>query len=175
MEIVNFFEKLTGRWFSQRTTHDLATHQSKAGKSDLDIRLLDPSDIAIQQLCDSLSIDPTSALCGLKVTQKSTIEGNSKQQIGSTLLVPLASTDNEIKGQLIRHAVGVPPIQSQYSLDNEVLTISSQGNDIHTQERWWFITDNLRMRTNVLKHKDGFELASFCSEIKLGDSATSNR
>jgi len=50
MEIVNFFEKLAGRWFSQRTTHALSTQQSKAGKSDLEIEFLPPEADAVQQL-----------------------------------------------------------------------------------------------------------------------------
>ncbi|NJM85498.1 MAG: phycobiliprotein lyase, partial [Leptolyngbyaceae cyanobacterium RM2_2_21] len=35
MEIVNFFEKLEGSWFSQRTTHYVSTQTSQSGQSDL--------------------------------------------------------------------------------------------------------------------------------------------
>ncbi|MEM8805414.1 MAG: phycobiliprotein lyase [Cyanobacteria bacterium P01_G01_bin.38] len=172
MEIVNFFEKLAGKWFSQRTTHDLATQQSKAGKSDLEAELLTSADADVEQLCKSLSVDPSFVLCGLKVSQKSTVEGNPKQQFGSALIVPLTpetgTPEGTIEGTLLSHTASHPPTQSRYSLANEVLTIETTHGTTHAQERWWFITDNLRMRTSVLEHQDGSQVASFCSEIRMG-------
>ncbi|MEM9162013.1 MAG: phycobiliprotein lyase, partial [Cyanobacteria bacterium P01_F01_bin.4] len=120
----------------------------------------------------SLSIDPSFALCGLKITQKSTIEGNPKQQFGSALIVPLtpelATPEGTIEGNLLSHAASHLPTQSRYSLTNEILTIETTDDTTHAQERWWFITDNLRMRTSILKHQDGSQVASFCSEIRMG-------
>ncbi|MEM1281081.1 MAG: phycobiliprotein lyase, partial [Cyanobacteria bacterium P01_H01_bin.152] len=32
--------------------------------------------------------------------------------------------------------------------------------------RLWYMNPNLRMRTNLVKRADGFQMASFCSEIR---------
>ncbi|NEP18060.1 MAG: phycobiliprotein lyase [Leptolyngbya sp. SIO4C1] len=167
MEIVNFFEKLAGRWFSQRTTHDLSAQQSKAGQSNLEATFLAATAPPVQQLCEQLGVDASLALCGLEITQTSTVDGNPQQRTGSALVVPL-TPESDTAGELLRSGTGVAPAKSRYSWEAEIFTVSSEADDIRSEERWWFITDNLRMRTNILKRPDGFHLASFCSEIRLG-------
>ncbi|MEO0455665.1 MAG: phycobiliprotein lyase, partial [Cyanobacteria bacterium P01_A01_bin.114] len=114
MEIVNFFEKLAGKWFSQRTTHNLVSQQSQAGKSDLEVEFLESADTDIAKLCQSFAIDPGSALCGLKVTQKSTIEGNPKQQLGSALIVPLSPEHSSSEGTAEGTLLNRTPRQSTF-------------------------------------------------------------
>jgi hypothetical protein len=173
MEIVNFFEKLAGRWFSQRTTHALSTQQSQAGKSDLEVEFLAPDAAEVQQLCQAHG--ETSPLCGLKIQQSSTLEGDSAPpKVSTALLVPLAPTplaptSESFEGNLLRSGSGSGTAQkSTYSLEDEVLTIISDGAEGHAEERLWFINDNLRMRTGLVERADGLRLASFCSEIRLG-------
>ncbi|MEO0771049.1 MAG: phycobiliprotein lyase [Cyanobacteria bacterium J06649_4] len=175
MDIVNFFEKLAGRWFSQRTTHALSTQQSKAGKSDLEIAFLPPDTAEVQQLCETmLGSDTTTAspLCGLRVQQSSTVEGDSQTKTLTTLMVPLAPTATDdpagsTSGQLLRSDAPQEAI-STYTLEDEVLTIVSNGKEAESTERLWFINDNLRMRTGMTELANGLRIASFCSEIRLG-------
>ena len=62
--------------------------------------------------------------------------------------------------------------KSTYSLEEEVLTIVNDNKDVHSEERLWFVNDNLRMRTGTTELKSGansgLRIASFCSEIRLG-------
>ena len=167
MEIVNFFEKLAGRWFSQRTTHALSTQQSKAGKSDLEVEFLPADNADVQQLCQQQSIQK-SPLCGLRIQQSSTIDGDANPKVMSTLLVPLVSEDSAAAipgGTLIRSG---SKSKSCYALEDEVLTIASEEDGVRSTERMWFINDNLRMRTGVTELADGLRIASFCSEIRMG-------
>ena len=167
MQNVNFFKKQGGRWFSQRTTHYLKAGGSKAGKSDLEITYIDANDKAVIQLCDEANGFAADAIGGLKIAQKSTIVGGEARN-QSTLLVAI-STD-ESCGKLVSKPTDTSPIQiSEYRLENDVLTIITEANGLRAEERWWFITDKLRMRTNVLSDADGQTMASFCSEIRLGD------
>ena len=163
-DIVNFFEKLAGRWFSQRTTHYLTEQTSKAGKSDLEIDFLTSDHSSVAQLCEQCGVANTKALCGLSITQKSTIEGSAKQRTRTTLIVPVADTDTA--GQMLYS--GTSAHKCSYQYEQEVLTLTTEDSKASSQERWWFITDNLRMRTQMVKPKDGPELASFCSEIRMG-------
>ncbi len=178
MEIVNFFEKLAGRWFSQRTTHALSSQQSKAGKSDLEVTFLAPDADEVEQFWRSHSQAKVQAqggaapLCGLSIQQSSTIEGDNKPKVMTTLLIPLTPNlqGGEVyTGTLIRSGT---PESSTYTLEEEVLTIVTDSPDAYSEERLWFITDNLRMRTGNTELKrgpnSGLRIASFCSEIRLG-------
>lgn len=168
MEIVNFFEKMAGRWFSQRTTHALSTQQSKAGKSDLEIEFLPAEDDAVQQLWQQQGQGAAKPLCGLSIQQSSTIEGDSKPSVSTTLLVPLAAANGD-SGSVLRSG---STLKGSYSLEDEVLTIVNETDEAHSTERMWFINDNLRMRTGITDLKNGpqngLRIASFCSEIRLG-------
>ncbi|MBE9065189.1 phycobiliprotein lyase [Leptolyngbya cf. ectocarpi LEGE 11479] len=162
---MNFFKKQGGRWFSQRTTHYLKAGDSKAGKSDLEITDVDINAAEVTQLCDQANCDATHVVGALRIAQKSTIiAGPSREQM--TLLVAIAA--DETSGQLLRQTDGQTQA-SQYRFEKDVLTITTEANGIQSEERWWLITDNLRMRTNVLTSEVGQIMASFCSEIRLGD------
>ncbi len=172
MEIVNFFEKLAGRWFSQRTTHALSTQQSKAGKSDLEVEFLPPDAADVQQLCQQNNTSD-APLCGLRIQQSSTIEGDTKPQTMTTLLIPLtpqANAENTAHSgtMLSSNAPQPAPYPSIYTLQDEVLTIVSDSAEARSEERLWFINDNLRMRTGMVKLASGLRIASFCSEIRMG-------
>ena len=167
MEIVNFFEKLAGKWFSQRTTHALSTQQSKAGKSDLEVEFLPADSADVQQLCQEQSVEK-SPLCGLRIQQSSTVDGDTKPKVMSTLLVPLVPENSDAPipgGTLIRSG---SETKSCYALEDEVLTIASEEDGTRSTERMWFINDNLRMRTGLTELADGLRIASFCSEIRMG-------
>ena len=167
MQNVNFFKKQGGRWFSQRTTHYLKAGESKAGKSDLEIAYLDCAADDVERLCQAASCSVADALGGLRIVQKSTIIGGETRQ-QSTVVVAIATDDHT--GKLLRQTDAQSDAQiSQYRLENDVLTVTAEANGIRAEERWWFITDNLRMRTNVLSDESGQIMASFCSEIRLGD------
>ncbi|MGD1865380.1 MAG: phycobiliprotein lyase [Phormidesmis sp.] len=170
MEIVNFFEKMAGRWFSQRTTHALSTQQSKAGKSDLEVAFLSADASEVQQLCKTATVGNTP-LCGLKIQQSSTIEGDTKPTSLTTLLVPFSGQNGDIpySGTFVRSGKpGQPSQQGTYNLDDEVLTITTENEEATSTERLWFINDNLRMRTGITELASGLRIASFCSEIRMG-------
>ncbi len=178
MEIVNFFEKMAGRWFSQRTTHALSSQQSKAGKSDLEVTFLGPDAEPVQALCSQMNKDKQSEslspLCGLQIQQSSTVEGDSKPTALTTLLVPLttandAESKSPANGTFLRSGqASTGPLKGSYSLEDEVLTFVTDGPEASSTERLWFINDNLRMRTGLTELSSGLRIASFCSEIRMG-------
>ncbi len=169
MEIVNFFEKLAGRWFSQRTTHALSTQQSKAGKSDLEVAFLTADADEVKQLCQTQG--ESTPLCGLQIQQSSTIDGDTKPKIATMLLVPMTPQEKDgiYSGTLLRSGA---QSKLKYTLEEEVLTIINDGQEAHSEERMWFINENLRMRTGMTELKSGpnsgLRIASFCSEIRMG-------
>lgn len=167
MEIVNFFESLAGKWFSQRTTHYLTSQSSQAGQSNLLIEFLAHTDSSLKQLCEQLGQDPSQIACGLKVNQDSRLDGDTQSTQSSTLMVAMHPDDSG-QGVLMQSAPDQSPAKGQYTVENKVLSMVTQTKDGVMEERLWFVNPNLRMRTSVFKTGDEVQMASFCSEIRMG-------
>ena len=167
MEIVNFFESLAGKWFSQRTTHYLTSQSSQVGQSNLLIEFLAHTDSSLKQLCTQLGQDPSQIACGLKVNQDSRMEGDTQNTKSSTLMVAMHPNDQG-KGVLVQSFPNQSTAKGEYTVEHGVLSIFTQANDGVIEERLWFVNPNLRMRTSVFKTGDQVQTASFCSEIRMG-------
>jgi hypothetical protein len=171
MDITEFLQQSAGKWFSQRTNHHLAFRQMGGGKSDLYIEWLSKDDPVVVKLCQQYNVDPASALCGVRVEWSGTVEWDQNKQTGSTVLVPLADPENPNEGQLLRAAdpSETPSVAGRYVMgSDDALTLITERENLYSEERLWFASPNLRLRTSVLKHPDGFSVASFCSEIRMG-------
>jgi len=166
MDIVNFFESLAGKWFSQRTTHNLAGQSSQAGQSNLQIEFLPATDGDLAQVCAPLGHDPSQIACGLRVHQDSQIEGETQKTQATALMVIMAPSETG-EGMLVQ-AVGSTALAGRYQVENEVLTITTPTETGQIEERLWFVNSNLRMRTSVVKVGETEQIASFCSEIRMG-------
>ncbi|MBD1918647.1 MULTISPECIES: phycobiliprotein lyase [Cyanophyceae] len=167
MEIVNFFETLAGKWFSQRTIHNLASQSSQAGQSNLLIEFLPATDGDLAQVCTTLGHDPGQIACGLRIHQDSQLEGESQKIQSSALMVMMTPTDAG-DGVLVQAPTSSPALQGSYRVEDDVLTIMTPTDAGQIEERLWFANPNLRMRTSVLKIGDDVQIASFCSEIRMG-------
>jgi hypothetical protein len=171
MNIVEFFQQSSGKWFSQRTSHHLARNQSKGGKSDIVIDVLSSNDPAIIQLCQQYEVETALALCGVRITWNGTMEFDGAKHTGSTVLVPLVDTDHPNQGTLLQ-AMGngeKVPVTSRYSIgSDEALTLITEQDTLYAEERLWFASPNLRLRTSLLKHSGIVSMTSFYSEIRMG-------
>jgi len=171
MDIMEFFQLSAGKWFSQRTSHHLAFKQTEGGKSDLQIDSLAKDDPAVVQLCEQYDIDPASALGGARVTWDGTMEWDEGKHSGSTVLVPVADPDKPNEGKLIREMgyAEKAPVAGRYIMGaDQALTLITEYETMYSEERLWFASPNLRLRTSILKRFGGFSMASFCSEIRMG-------
>ena len=171
MDIVEFFQQSSGKWFSQRSSHHLASQESEGGKSNLWIEMLPKEDPTVVALCEQYAVDPTLALCGVKITWDGKMERDKEKPAGSTVLVPIADPTNPNAGKLLR-AQGQTekaPVAGRYAIASDnVLVLITENETLYSEERLWFASPNLRLRTNVLKQPGGFSTASFCSEIRMG-------
>ena len=171
MDIVEFFQRSSGKWFSQRTSHDRAFNQENEGQSELQIELLPQNDPAIITLCEQNEVDPALALCGVRVTWDGTTNEGKQKQTGKTVLVPIADPERPHEGKLLREmsAAEPAPIVGRYSIgSDETVTFIAESATMYSEERVWFANPNLRFRTSILKQSGGFRTASFCSEIRKG-------
>jgi hypothetical protein len=173
MNIVEFFELSSGKWFSQRTSHHFDSKPLEAAKSDLMIEMIDKADPAVVKLCQQYRIDPALALCSARVNWSGSMEQGGKKYAGSTLLVPIADPENSNQGSLLSESgtAETAPRLGRYVVgDDDAVTLITEDETLYAEERLWFASPNVRLRTSVLKRSGGFSLASFCSEIRMGVS-----
>jgi CpeS-like protein len=172
MDITEFFQQSVGKWFSQRTSHSLTLKQSESGKSNLVIEGVPATDPAVIQLCQQHQIEPALALCGARVTWDGALDRDQKKQTGTALLVPISTPETPNEGKLLRDGgVGKTAIAGRYVMgSDDVMTLIIEDETLYSEERFWFASPNLRLRTSILKRADGFSAASFYSEIRMGGS-----
>jgi hypothetical protein len=170
MDIKDFFQMSAGKWFSHRTSHHLGLNQSESGKSDLQVELLESTDPAVVQICQQHQVKPELAVCGLRVTWEGYMQRDPSQLKGSTVLVPIADLEQASAGQLLRKVNSGEKISaSRYQIGADAaLTLTIEDQSLYSEERIWFASPNLRLRTSVIKQLDGFSSASFSSEIRMG-------
>ncbi|MBW4690386.1 MAG: phycobiliprotein lyase [Lyngbya sp. HA4199-MV5] len=171
MDIVEFFQLSSGKWFSQRTSHHLTFKQTEGGQSELQIELLPKLDPDVIKLCEQYEMDPALALCGARVLWGGTMEWDKEKHTGNTVLVPIANPDKPNEGKLLREmdSAEKAPVAGRYIMgSDEALTLITEYETMYSEERLWFASPNLRLRTSILKQPGGFSMASFCSEIRKG-------
>ncbi|MFB2936214.1 phycobiliprotein lyase [Aerosakkonemataceae cyanobacterium BLCC-F154] len=174
MDIKEFFEMSAGKWFSQRTSHHLAFKQSESGKSDIRIEMLPADDPEVLELCKQYEIDPNLTWGGARVSWDGTMEWDEEKHAGSSVLVPIPDPDKPGEGKLLRD-VGYAEkagVAGRYVMGSDgAMTLITEYETMYSEERIWFASPNLRLRTSILKRFGGFSMASFCSEIRLGGTS----
>ena len=170
ISIEEFFQLSAGRWFSHRSTQDLASKQSKNGKSEVTIEALGVDHSDLVKLCQDYSTDPNDASCGIKIVWNGTIETEKQKQIGSTVLVAVPDKDNPSQGKLLQQTVKpeTTSLTVRYQIgDDDALTLTTESDNMWLEERLWFASPNLRMRATVLRRSGEFSMTSFTSEIRM--------
>jgi hypothetical protein len=171
MNIQEFFELSSGKWFSHRTSHHLSFKQAEDGKSDIVIEMLTVDCPEVIKLCEQYEIEPGLAICGARVSWNGRTGWDEEKQTGSIVLVPVPDADNPSQGKLLRELgyAEKTPVARRYSMGSDkALTLMTEDETMFSEERLWFASPNLRMRVSVLKRFGGFSMASFTSEIRMG-------
>ena len=161
MDAIEFFQQSAGKWFSQRTIHNLASGELKAGKLNLNIEILPPENSTVVKLCQRHQTDPAAAsLAGVKVTRDG--------ETGETVLVAIADRDNPQQGKLLQNrSDGNSNLIGRYAIaPDDVLTLITESENIYAEERLWYLMPNLRLRTSFVKQANGLRMACFYSEIR---------
>ena len=170
MDIKTFLDLSTGKWLSQRTTHSLDEEKAENNKTEIVIEQLASRDDQLVRLCEQAKIDPVSALGGLQTSWDTTASWDRSAQRGSVVIVLIPDEENAEKGQLLQLVGGQSPsivLSGQYSLGtDEALTLQLEQDSTYWQERIWFASPNLRLRSSLILGKNGNKNTAFYSEIR---------
>ncbi len=174
MTIQKFLEMSAGKWFSQRTSHQLTSQQSEHGSSDIVIEMLAADHPQLLQLRQQHPADGSPAVSGIQVTAKTAQQWNAPKNAvptsTTTVLMPIDElTANSFSGSLLWMVNGQQMPLGKFQVgEDEALTLFLTYQLMQIEERIWFASPNLRLRTSAQKSSAGWSLASFCSEIRMG-------
>ena len=187
MDIQAFFQLCDGKWISQRTTHQLLEQNNQSGRSDLWGEILDAGDGDVVALCQQLKVDPSVVLCGLRLRWNEVAEAYQSKfkpkNEGVALMVAIAphqesaahlgsvtnpTSNPSIAGQILRSLNAARPGMGTFSIGaDEALTLRFEEAGAISEERIWFASPNLRLRSSSIKQDDVVCITTFCSEIRM--------
>ena len=175
MDAMEFFQRSSGKWRSQRTTHHLAFRQAEMGSSDIQVITLDAKDPKIVEICKMHELDPNLAAGGAFVTWDGSMawDKDDENHKGSTVFAIVPEPENPRKGRMLRERgyAEIVPVVGIFEMDNEDgLNLITEYETMSSIERFWFPSPNLRMRSSSVKRFGGFNTSTFCTEVRIEES-----
>jgi phycoerythrin-associated linker protein len=175
MDIKEFLALSEGKWFSQRTSYHLNDGKTENSKADLAIELISEDDRDLLALCQNNKIELNGELKATKISWDNSVDWGKPKQQGSSRLVLIPDASDAKTGKLIG-AIATPgksPKVGRFAIGNdETLTLIIENEDSYFEERQWFASSNLRLRTTLYRNGNGVELTCFYSEIRKAQPKT---
>lgn len=168
MDIREFFQQSSGKWSSIKSSHHVDSTTQQSGKSTLQMGLLESGDAAVVALCEKQGVKLSTVLGAARVEWDGYIEGETKNQKGSLVMV---ATGELTAGRMYRSIgnFGIPVPYSEYSFaEGDEITFTTEADGAVAVERIWFESENVRLRHTKTRRSDGSSTIAFCSEVRLG-------
>ena len=165
-----FIEKSIGEWKSIRSTHTLAFQEFENTNSSLRISYKNIESEEVLEIKNRLkySQDLSFAInISWKSTSEWTIENKSQESHSVLIFIP----KDEYTGTLIKdkgYAEQIPSSSRYYIDETKTLNIISEYNATISEEKIWFLSNNVRSRYSVIKNKinNGILQTSHATEIR---------
>jgi len=173
MNIEEFFLKSVGEWNSMRSGHSLAFQEFEEIRSKIKIVPCKSDDSRVIKFLKDNLITTNAVNKAFLINWESKSEWGEENQkensSGESILVPIEISKTE--GKIIRSVGYTEAVQvvSLYKiLDDGTLIIYSDYSHICTEERIWFVSNNLRSRSSVTRAIDSSAIlqTSYASEIR---------
>lgn len=174
MDAIEFFQLCAGKWRSQRTTHHLAFKRAETGESEINVSTLAADHPQVVEICQLHQVDPSLAIGGALVSWQGTMawdRSDEENHEGSTVMVLVPDSDNPRQGMLLRERgyAEIVPVAGRYLIDDDdALILLTEYETMSSEERFSFVSPDLRMRTSTVKRFGGFSTASLCVETRIG-------
>ena len=173
MNIEEFFLKSVGEWNSMRSGHSLAFQEFEEIRSTIRIVPSTRNDYRVIKFLNDNSITTNAVNKAFLINWKAKSEWGEENQkensSGESILVPIEISKTE--GKIMRSVGYTEAVQvvSLYKiLDDGTLIIYSDYSHFCTEERIWFVSNNLRSRSSVTRAIDSSAIlqTSYASEIR---------
>jgi CpeS-like protein len=166
--MMEFFQKSEGTWFTQRTVHHFeAVTADQSGESNISIEVLTADHAQIQAVCAQQGIDPARAQGGASFLWQDNQDKQALDPDRAAVLVDVPDDESRQSGKLLRNQGYVEkiPVVSRYWFGRDgILTIDTDYDNNQGQERCWFINHDFRVRVSTVRNNNGVHIMTYCSE-----------
>ena len=172
MDAMEFFQRSSGKWRSQRTTHHLPFRRAEIGNLEIYVEALAADQPKIVEICKLHQVDPDLAIGGAFVSWGGSMawDKDDENHEGTTIFALIPDADLPRQGRLLRERgyAEIVPVIGRYRMDeDDGLLLITEYETMSSIERFWFASPNLRLRTSTVKRFGGFNTASFCAEARI--------
>ncbi len=167
MDIQAFIQLSCGRWFTQRTCHQIGHLSSDAQSAQICVEKLSLEDRAVLDLCNAAEADLTLAQCAAKISWQGQGLQIQPQEAGELLMVAISKVPTQ--GEILQQVGAAPLTRLNFYIDGDQrLILTGTRNHLHLEERIWFASSNLRLRISLLKQANQLYQATWYSEVRMG-------
>ena len=176
MTIEQFIAQSEGSWRSMRSGHSLAFQQFEEVLSEITIEKIDKNEEGVNELYQNYKqkeVEVHTFIQPFKMSwsAESDWEPDDPSEVssGTCVIIPLKKDDES--GLLIR-SLGYAEsqiAQSSYQFSSDgTLVLKTHYEQSIAEERIWFVSENVRCRSSILKTSEGSGIlqTSFASEVK---------
>ncbi len=173
MKIELFVAQSEGTWRSMRTSHSLAFQQFEEVLGQIKIKRLELHREEVTKLIANTEFKSDSIVSPFLIEWETDLDWSQNSlednNFGSSTLIPIPKSDKE--GLILRshgYIEKVSVISNYHFLSDESLLIKTQYQNSLTEERIWFVSENVRCRTAVIRTSQGKGViqTSFASEVR---------
>ncbi|TVQ41899.1 MAG: phycobiliprotein lyase [Gloeocapsa sp. DLM2.Bin57] len=175
MDAMEFFQRSAGKWRSLRTTHHLPFRRAETGDSNIVVESLEANHPSIKEICEIHAVNPQLSVGGALVEWNASMAWDKEDEnhSGKTVFALIPEETNPKQGQLLRERgyAEIMPVAGDYYIDEEeALVLVTEYETMSIFERFWFVGENMRVRTSTVKRFGGFNTATFSVEIRTQDN-----
>ena len=168
--IKEFIDKSIGEWKSIRSTHTLAFQEFENTNSSLIISYQNIGSNEVLEIKNRFNCSMNISFA-IKITWKSFSEWPTENKSYESNTILIFVPKDEFTGILIKdkgYAEQIPS-SSRYIIDeNNTFNIETEYNSTISEEKIWFLTENVRSRYSIIKNKSnkGILQTSHATEIR---------
>ena len=168
--IKEFIHKSIGEWKSIRSTHTLAFQEFENTNSSLIISYQNIESDEVIDIKNRLKCSQDLSFA-IKISWKSVSEWTTENKSQESKTILIFVPKDEFKGILIKdkgYAELIPTSSRYYMDETKTFNIQSEYNSTISEEKIWFLTENVRSRYSVIKNKinKGILQTSHATEIR---------
>ncbi len=174
MNIEQFVAQTEGEWRSMRSAHSLAFQQFEDVLSEISIQKISITNPDLQSILKQegdLSVSDIESPFLMKWAAESDWEPDDPNDVASGQCIIVPIPNNQQSGVLLRSVGYAESIaaKSEYKfLDDGTFVLKTRYDQSIAEERIWFVSENVRCRSSVLKTSEGSGIlqTSFSSEVR---------
>ena len=168
--IKEFIHKSIGEWKSIRSTHTLAFQEFENTNSSLIISYQNIESDEVIDIKNRLKCSQDLSFA-INISWKSVSEWTTENKSQESKTILIFVPKDEFKGTLIKdkgYAELIPTSSRYYMDETKTFNIQSEYNSTISEEKIWFLSENVRSRYSVIKNKinNGILQTSHATEIR---------